>query len=99
MILEKHVKQSAEAKDYDINYTDWLTPIQDTVNTAVAAIDCLTAPVDAALVCDSIDVEPTYVKFWVSGGTPGKKYKLTSLVTTVGGRTDESELIFTIKEF
>jgi len=39
------------------------------------------------------------VKFWVSGGTPGKKYKLTSLVTTVGGRTDESELIFTIKEF
>ncbi len=99
MILEKHVKQSAEAKDYDINYTDWLTPIQDTVNTAVATIECLTAPIDSAMVCTEINVEPTYVKFWVSGGTPGKKYKLTSLIETVGKRTDESELIFTIKEF
>jgi len=51
------------------------------------------------MVCTEINVEPTYVKFWVSGGTPGKKYKLTSLIETVGKRTDESELIFTIKEF
>lgn len=99
MILEKYIKQNAESKDYDINYADWLAPIQDTVNTAVATIECLGDPSDTALVCTEVNVEPTYVKFWVSGGTPGKKYKLTSLIETVNHRTDESELIFTIKEF
>ena len=99
MILEKFIKQPGEAKDYDIDYSEWLMVIGDTVNTVAVTVECLNNPADTALVCDSTDVEPTYVKFWVSGGTPGKKYKLTSLVTTVGGRTDESELIFTIKEF
>jgi hypothetical protein len=99
MILEKFVKQPSEVKDYDIDYTAWLTPINDEVDTTAIAIVCTSDPQDSSLVCDSIMLTPSSVKLWISGGTNGQKYKLTATTSTTGGRVDESELVFTIKEF
>lgn len=98
MILGRYEKQPAEVKDYDIDYADWLAPVTDTLDTAVAAVTCLTDPTDTSLVCNTVFVSPTTAKFWMAGGTAGQKYKLTATATTTGGRVDESELIFTVKD-
>lgn len=99
MILEKFVKQPAEVKDYDIDYSEWLAPLADTLSTVIAAVTCTTDPADTALNCDVVFVSPQKAKFWMSGGTTGQKYKLTATATTNGGRVDQSELVFAIKDF
>lgn len=99
MILEKYTKQPAEFKDYDIDYSDWLAPISDTVQSALVTIECLTSPGDTALTCSTVFTTNTQVKMWIAGGTVDQRYKLTVRMTTAGGRVDESELIFNIKEF
>lgn len=98
MILETFEKQPDEIKDYDIDYSDWLALINDTVNTIVSIdVVCLTDPSDTSLVCALSELMPSFIKLWMTGGTHGHKYKVTALVTTVGQRTDESELIFIVK--
>ena len=98
MILELFEKQPGEVKDYDIDYSDWLATQNDTVNTIVSVeVVCLTDPTNTSLVCDLSELMPTFVKLWMSGGSHGHKYKVTVRIETVGQRTDESELIFTIK--
>lgn len=98
MILDKFSKQPFEVKDYDIDYAEWLSGMSDTLTTVTATVACVTDPADVALVVNSIAVATYSAKFWVAGGTDGKKYKLTARATTAGGRIDESELIFSIKE-
>lgn len=98
MILSQYEKQPAEVKDYDIRYDEWLSPPSDTLYDATTAVVCLTSD-DATLVVDSVDITATVAKLWVSGGTAGERYKLTVRVTTAGGRIDESELVFKVKDF
>lgn len=99
MILEKFIKQPRERKDYDVDYAPWLTPISDTLDDVTATVDCLTDPADSTLVVEEIIFTVTRAKFWMSGGTAGNRYKVTVLATTMGGRVDESELIFTLKDY
>jgi hypothetical protein len=98
MILEKYEKQPAEVKDYDIDYSEWLAPMGDALQDVTTAITCVTDPTDTALVCNAVFTSPTQAKFWMAGGTDGQRYKLTAQATTQGGRLDESELIFTVKD-
>lgn len=97
MILASYEKQPSEVKDYDIDYTEWLTPAQDTIDdiTAVVTSDTEATP---TLIVDSIQNTLLVGKVWLSGGTANTKYKLTVQMTTVGGRVDESELIFSVKD-
>lgn len=97
MILEKYTKQPNEVKDYDVGYGDWLTP-GDTVLDVTTTVLCLTDATNTTLINSSIVASPDGIKFWMTGGTAGNKYKLTALVATLGGRIDEIELIFTIKD-
>lgn len=99
MILTKFIKQPSEIKDYDVEYAEWLSSYADTLDSAVTNVVCLSTPEDTSLVCTGAFLLPTRVKLWMAGGTAGEKYKLTLQVQTVGGRLDESELLFTIKEF
>jgi hypothetical protein len=99
MILERFIKQPAEVKDYDVRYADWLDPMADTIDDASAVVVCTTNPQDTSLVVDRIDVADKAIKLWVSGGTNQQKYKVTIQVTTFGGRLDESELVFSVRDF
>lgn len=99
MILQTFIKQPAEVKDYDVDFAPWLTPIGDTIDEVTVTIECMTDPTDTSLKCDLIWYTVTYCKFWVSGGTAGKRYKLTALTSTVEGRVDESELIFVVRDY
>lgn len=97
MILERFEKQPAELKDYDINYAEWLSPVSDTLVNVVATITSDTEAVPT-LTCNAVFLSPTSAKFWVAGGTSGVKYKLTATATTNGGRIDQSELVFSVKD-
>lgn len=99
MILAKYTKQPSEFKDYDIDFAPWLEPMGDTLDDVQATIVCLTDPADTSLVCSDIQLTTTVCKLWIGGGTVGKQYKVTLLTTSVGTRIDESELIFTIKDY
>ncbi len=99
MILETYIKQPAEYKDYDINYAEWLSNPVDTLFDITANVECLTTPGDSSLVVDHVDTTSTTCKLWVAGGTVNEKYKITLTATTVGGRIDESELVFKVKDY
>lgn len=99
MILATYEKQPSEIKDYDVEYATWLAPMGDTLDNVTTTVVCLTDDTDTTLVCDSVSRTSTRCKVWMSGGTDGNKYKLTIQAATVGGRLDESELEFTIKDY
>lgn len=99
MILDRYIKQPAEVKDYDVDYSLWLTPMTDSILNAVASVVCITNPANTSFVIDQVEFTPSTVKVWVSGGTDQEKYKVSILTRTVGGRIDESELLFTVKDF
>lgn len=98
MILAKYEKQPLEVKDYDVDYTPWLTTITDTLASLATSVVCLTDATDETLEVDSTTFTDDTVKVWISGGTDGEQYKLTLRVTTTGGRVDESELIFRVRD-
>lgn len=97
MILAKYEKQPAEVKDYNIDYSEWLSPVVDTVASATAIVTSVTEAAPT-LEIDSIMESSTTVKLWISGGTAGVSYKVTVQMTTTGGRLDESELVFKVKD-
>lgn len=99
MILGNYIKQPVEVKDYVVDYTPWLEPMNDTISDATADIVCITDPTDTSLKCNAVFLSPMKVKCWISGGTTGQKYKITITTTTNGGRVDQSELLFVIKDF
>lgn len=100
MILETYTKQPAEVKDYDIDYKPWLLPMKDTLDDVpLPVVECLTDPDDTSLECREVLYTANEVKLWMIGGTDGNQYKVTIQAYTVGGRLDESELIFNIKDF
>ncbi len=99
MILETYTKQPAEYKDYDVNYTDWLADPADTLFDITATVECLSTPTNTSLTVHHVDMTTTTCKLWVAGGTTGEKYKITLNATTVGGRIDQSELVFKVKDY
>lgn len=98
MILETYTKQPSEHKDYDIDYSVWLADPVDTLFDIAAAVECVSTPGDASLTVQRIDMTLQTVKLWIAGGASGEKYKITVRATTTGGRIDESELAFKVKD-
>lgn len=98
MILERFKKQPSEDKDYDIDCSPWLAPIDDTLDDVVVYVENIDDELDDSLeVYNSIITEDT-IKLWVRGGLDDQTYKVTIQAYTVGGRVDESELLFIIGE-
>jgi hypothetical protein len=97
MILATYEKQPAEYKDYDIDYSQWLTPADDVINTVTATVTSATQT-SPTLAVNLIQNTVYVTKLWVTGGTVNTKYKITVRMTSDGGRIDESELIFNIKD-
>lgn len=99
MILSKFEKQPFDVKDYDIDYTEWLATSGDTLDVVTTTVACLTDPSDTSLVVDSVSITTTRAVLWISGGTHKAKYKVSVDAETVGGRHDEVELIFYVKDY
>ena len=98
MILKKLFKQPGELKDYDIDYSPWLTPISDTLDNVDISIEVLDSLAIPSMVLNRHLMTEDTLKLWIEGGSPGEVYKVTISITTVGGRIDESELIFAVED-
>ncbi len=94
-ILAKFEKQPSDVQDFDIDYTEWLAGIDDTA-TGPGGLDVVVEPgltLLAGTLTDGV------VKVWVSGGTDGTTYKITSIVTTDGGRIKTAEIKVKVKDY
>ena len=91
MNLGNFNKQPVEVKDYDIDYTEWLTQ-GDSVQGATVVV------VPTGLTVDSIFTSDKTVKLWLSGGTTGTQYKLTVTTTTEDGRVKEDEFKVRVRD-
>lgn len=91
MNLGNFSKQPVEVKDYDVDYSEWLTD-GDSVSSATVVV----AP--TGLSVDSIFINDPRVKVWLSGGTNGTQYKLTVTMTSTDGRVKEDEFKVKVKD-
>ena len=106
MILATFEQQPLELKDYTVSYAEWLAPVSDRiadVETSVARITSRQSaigmvPASDDMTVNSVSHTDDAVTVWVEGGTSGYSYKVTLKVTTEGGRVDESELQFNVRD-
>ena len=91
MKLGTVTQQPSERLSYTIDYKDFLTD-GDNVSTATPSVS------PSGLVIDEVSVIDPRVRFYVSSGTAGVKYKMQMDVTTADGRILQGEIIFKIKE-
>lgn len=97
MIILKAKKQPWESKDYDADYSEWMSA-GDAIVSAIVTVKCLTTPLDTTLLVTNVDIRPAIVKIWLNGGTDAQKYQLTVRATTQDMRRVEVEIIITVKE-
>ena len=91
MNLGNFNKQPVEIIDYDIDYSEWLTP-GDNVQAASVEV------VPVGLTVESTFINDPRVKIWVSGGTTGTTYKLTVTMTSDDGRIKQDEFRLKVKD-
>jgi len=91
MNLGNFTKQPVEVKDYDIDYSEWLTA-GDNVQSATVVVT------PAGLTVESVFVNDPRVKIWVSGGTDTLQYKLTVTMTSADGRVKQDEFKIRVKD-
>ena len=91
MNLGNFNKQPVEVKDYDIDYSEWLTE-GDNVHSATVVV----SPIGLSV--DSVFINDPRVKVWLSGGTDGTQYKLTVTMTTADGRVKQDEFKLKCKD-
>lgn len=92
MMLGTHIQQPEEVKDYDIDYSDWLTS-GDNVESVDVAVN------QAGLVAGPVYINDPFVKIWVSGGVSGITYKVTVTTTTADGRVKQDEFKIKVKDY
>jgi hypothetical protein len=106
MILATFEQQPLELKDYTVSYTEWLAPVSDRIADVETSVARITSrqnavgltPATTELEVSSVTHTDDAVTIWVEGGTSGYNYKVTLKVTTEGGRVDESELQFNVRD-
>ena len=85
---EVMIKSPEDVLDYDIDFERWLSG-EDRVTGAITTIAGSTAVVDRT------DFSDTAAKVWLSGGTNGETGEVSTVVTTLEGRT--KKFCFSIK--
>jgi hypothetical protein len=89
MSVQTFSKDPDDVLDYVFDWSTWLgadTIASDTVTVATG------------LTKDSDSNTTTAVTVWLSGGTPGTSYKVTSKITTAAGRTKTASIVINVEE-
>lgn len=91
MNLGNFTKQPVEVKDYDIDYSEWLSA-GDNVESATVTVS------PTGLTVDAVYINDPRIKIWLSGGTDGAAYKLTVTMTSADGRIKQDEFKIKVKD-
>ena len=75
--------------DYTFDWSEYLTPLADTIATA-------TFIADTGLTTSNPSHTTTAATCFVSGGTVGSSLNLTCRIVTTGGRTDDRSITLKI---
>lgn len=75
------IKDPQAALDYMIDWTKWLAEGDTLFESVFTATPGITI--------DNFTLSTTQTVVWLSGGAPGKTYKITNRVTSTQGRVDE----------
>ena len=84
MSLQTFSKDPDDVLDFTFDWSTWLAG--DTISSD-------TVTVATGLTKDSDSNDTDSVTVWVSGGTNGQSYKVTSQIVTAGGRTKTASII------
>lgn len=82
-------KDPQAAKDFQFDWTPWLAG--DTISN-------YSVTVQTGLTKDFDSRAGAIVTVWLSGGTPGRVYKVICHVVTVGGRQDDRTFEVSVKQ-
>jgi len=101
-LLDRFIKQPAEIKKYQIDYSEWLAD-GETVSSVVTAVTLLNPATDdvgepTMSIGTTQIVGGTVFEYYVSLGTDGKRYKVTFQASTSDTQTVESEVEFKVKD-
>lgn len=77
--------------DYKRDWSDWLTPFGDTIQTS-------TWTVSTGLTKSNESNTATVATVWLSGGTVGASYTVTNHIVTAQGRTDERSFQVNVRQ-
>jgi hypothetical protein len=91
-VLEKFTKQPADVQDYDIDFSEYLASMGDDVALSYV----VSADPGITLVYSMLT--GAVVKVFLSGGVTGTSYKVTTTLTTMGGRVKQAEIVVRVKE-
>lgn len=91
--LPSITKAPTELLDYTFDFTAWLAEIGDTISSHTVTL----SPSGPTITQHANTT--TAVTAWVSGGTAGTSYTLTSQITTAGGRTASRSILITVKTY
>lgn len=91
MSIAKFSKQPADVQDYDVDFTDYLASFGD-------AGQGETTVADPGLTLVGHSLLGSVVKVWLAGGTDGSTYKITTTLTTTGGRVKQAEFLLKVKD-
>lgn len=90
-IVATYQQQPADNLDYAFDYADFLQA-GDSVASGTQSVSpaglSVTGPIKSG----------TQLKYWVTGGVSGTKYKVTITMTTTLGRVKQDEAVFMIKD-
>lgn len=101
-LLDRFIKQPAEIKKYQIDYSEWL-PTGETVTSVVTAVEILNPAADdvgepTMTIGTTQIITGTVFEYYVSAGTDGKRYKVTFQASTSDTQTVESEIEFKVTD-
>jgi len=97
MKLGTVTQQPAERLSYTFDYSEYLTD-GDNIQTSVGLAENLSVGSNDLLV-EAVTVLDPRVRFWITGGTAGQRYKVTITSDTADGRTLQDELVVKVKEY
>lgn len=85
-------QQPREVLSYTVNYDEALLD-----GETASSVEVTIEPSGELSITQTL-VMQTRVRFWVTGGVSGKRYKVTATTTTTEGRVFEDELLFLIRD-
>lgn len=99
--LKFYEKQPAEIQDYWVDYSRWLTAVDDAASSHTASVENVTPGAispddDMTLVMSAISSNSVVAR--CSGGKHGMVYKLTTTMTSANGLVKESDVMIRVIE-
>lgn len=82
--IARFVKSPTETIDYDFDFADWLADREDSIASFSVTLDAGLSLVSSSLANSGI------VRAFVAGGTAGRLYRASALVTTTGERVKQA---------